>query len=138
MNKNSSQFNELILMAEKSKKKGGSMAAVFKLIEELLDFEDKIQECMNAQEITQNKQRIESFMSEIDKMYDELFQMARGGIANIRDQRGGIERGVEVEEGNDECEEDVDVEVDKDISVSPVADKRRTPIMLNVPQIPKM
>jgi len=137
MRKNSSQFNELILMAEKSKKKGGSMAAVFKLIQELLDFEDKIQECINAQEIAQNKSKLESFMDDIDKMYDVLFQMARGGISSIRDQRSGLEGDFEGELEEDSRIES-DVEVEEDINIAPVADKRRTPVMLNVPQIPKM
>lgn len=136
MNKYASQFNELILMAEKSKKKGGSMAAVFKLIQELLDFEDKLQECINAQEMTQNKQKIESFMSEIDKMYDVLFQMARGGISSIRDQRDGIEELTEDSQPEPDIEEGVEIE--EDIDIAPVADKRKTPVMINVPKIPKM
>jgi len=128
------EWNELIVMAEKAKKKGGSMAAVFKLIQELLDFEEKIQECCNAQEIAENRSKIESFMSEIDKMYDSLFEMARGGISNIRDQRSGI-----IADPEAEVEEDsVDVEVEEDITIEDVHDKRSTPVMLNVPKIPKM
>ena len=134
MRKYSSQFNELILMAEKTKKKGGSMAAVFKLIQELLDFAEKIKECMNAQEMTQNKQKIESFMGEIDKMYDVLFQMARGGISSIRSGRS--ESDEMPDDSFEEDEEECDVDVD--IGASPVSDKRRTPFMINVPQIPKM
>lgn len=134
MKKYASQFNELIVMAEKAKKKGGSMAAVFKLIQELLDFEEKIQECCNAQEMAENRSRIESFMGEIDKMYDVLFEMARGGISNIRDQRSGIVKGPEIITEEPEAE----VEVEEGFDIAPVADKRKTPVMLNVPQIPKM
>ena len=130
MKKHASEFNELIVMAEKAKKKGGSMAAVFKLIQELLDFEEKIQECVNAQEIVENKSKIEAFMGEIDKMYDVLFEMARGGISNIRNQRNGV---IEVEGSPEE-----EVEVEEKIDLEPVADKRKNPVMLNVPQIPKM
>ena len=142
MKKYASQFNELIVMAEKAKKKGGSMAAVFKLIQELLDFEEKIQECMNAQEMSENRRRIESFMGDIDKMYDNLFEMARGGISNIRDQReGGLGEGAvgapQVSEDGLGAEE-VEVEVEEDAPLAPMADKRKTPVMLNVPQIPKM
>jgi len=132
------EWNELIVMAEKAKKKGGSMAAVFKLIQELLDFEEKIQECCNAQEMSENRSRIESFMSEIDKMYDSLFEMARGGISNIRDQRNGV---IEQPGMEDDEMDEVDTEVEEDIDIMPSAstsDKRNTPVMLNVPQIPKM
>jgi len=117
MKKHASEFNELIVMAEKAKKKGGSMAAVFKLIQELLDFEEKIQECVNAQEIVENKSKIEAFMGEIDKMYDVLFEMARGGISNIRNQRNGV---IEVEGSPEE-----EVEVEEKIDLEPVADKRK-------------
>ena len=134
------EFNELIVMAEKAKKKGGSMAAVFKLIQELLDFEEKIQECCNAQEMSENRSRIESFMGEIDKMYDSLFEMARGGISNIRDQRNRGEVLTDEAPQGDiiDGEAEVEVEVEEDIDIASVADKRRTPVMLNVPQIPKM
>jgi hypothetical protein len=142
MKKYANQFNELIVMAEKAKKKGGSMAAVFKLIQELLDFEEKIQECCNAQEMAENRQKIESFMGEIDKMYDVLFEMARGGISNIRSQRQGDTILNEEQKGITEGpKEIIEEDVEEDIEIEPIvekSDKRKTPVMLNVPTIPKM
>ncbi len=140
MKKMTSEFNELILTAEKVKKKGGSMAAVFKLIQELLDFEEKIQECINAQEMTENKNRIENFMGDIDKMYDSLFEMARGGISQIRNQRvNGMMEPSDEEDGGSEVEEDIEIEPEMGRhDILEKTDKRRTPVMLNVPQIPKM
>jgi len=134
------EWNELIVMAEKDKKKGGSMASVFKLIQELLEFEEKIQECCNAQEMSENKRRIKSFMVEIDKMYDVLFEMARGGISNIRDQRSGVIASPEnKEEESTEVGDDLEVDGDGEgMDLAPIADKRKTPVMLNVPQIPRM
>lgn len=137
MRKIRSDFNELILVAEKSKKKGGSMAAVFKLIQDLLEFEDKIQECISAQEMAENKQKIELFVADIDKMYDSLFEMARGGISSIRNQRQDMVDNPEEIDGDKE----VGTEVEEEIRTAPVSDKsdkRKTPVMLNVPQIPKM
>jgi len=142
------QFNELIVLGEKARKRGGSMAAVFKLIEELLDFEEKIQACMDAQEMTENKSKIESFMSEIDKMYDVLFEMARGGISEIRNERSlGVRDGVDEEDGVGEVGEvgsEVGSEVEETIEVEPgpsIGEKievSRPLSSLNVPRIPKM
>lgn len=90
MNKYAKQFNELIVMAEKegkSKKKGGSMAAIFKLIQDLAQFEENIQEAVNAQEMAENKSQIESFMVEIDKMYEKLFEIGKQAIQSLRAER---------------------------------------------------
>ena len=65
------QFNQLILLAEK-KKKGGSLGAVLKLVQDLTEFETKIQECAEAQEMLENKEKIESFLQDIDRMYETL------------------------------------------------------------------
>jgi len=89
MNKYASQFNELIVLAkeEKSKKKGGSMAAVLKLIQDLTEFENSIQEAMDAQEMAENKGKIEAFLKDIDRMYEELFNIAKAGIQAMRTER---------------------------------------------------
>ena len=127
-------------ISEKARKKGGSMAAVFKLIQELLDFEDKINECIGAQEMSQNGQKIEAFIADIDKMYDVLFEMARGGISDIRNQRtqGGFD--TMSEEGSEEGDDNmVEAEPERERESSQeISDRRKTPVMLNVPQIPKM
>ena len=100
MNKYATQFNELLVMAEKekTKKKGGSMAAIFKLIQDLSQFEENIQEAINAQEITENKTQIESFLTDIDKMYEQLFLIARSAIQSLRLERNQPEI-AEPEEG---------------------------------------
>jgi len=81
------EYNELIVLADKSKKKGGSLGAVFKLVQDLTDFEEKIQDCINAQEIQENKQNIEAFLEDIDQMYTTLLDIAKGGIQELRSQR---------------------------------------------------
>jgi len=133
-----SQFNELLVLAEKVKKKGGSMASIFKLIENLLDFEEKIQDCVDSQEMAENKQKIESFLAEIDKMYDVLFEMARGGISSIRTDRSmGMDAIVE--------EEDAEIEIEgpgrmtsEDKLRERATDTMKPPIKLNAPRVPSM
>jgi hypothetical protein len=126
------EFNELILTAEKSKKKGGSLGAVFKLIQDLTEFEEKIQECCDSQEMTENKEKIEAFLMDIDKMYEVLLGIAKGGISSIRNERrrkdmfpeqDGVE---EVQESTVPVEEVEEVELDK------------SPVKLNIPKVPRM
>ena len=89
MNKYASQFNELIVLAEKekTKKKGGSMAAILKLTQDLVEFENNLQEAIDAQEMSENKSKIEAFLADIDKMYEVLFNMAKSSIQSLRSER---------------------------------------------------
>ena len=84
------EFHEMIILGEKQKKKGGSLAAVLKLITDLTDFEEKIEVCADAQEMSQNKQKIKEFTQDIDKMYKVLLGMAQGGIKSLRSDDLGI------------------------------------------------
>jgi len=125
-----SEFNELILTAEKSKKKGTSLSAVLKLIQDLTDFEEKIQDCVDSQEIAENKQQIESFLGEIDKMYKVLLGMAEGSIQSLRQQRL-----LPQEEVVEEKEEAL---VQNDVTRTKPLEVAKSPIYLSVPKIPKM
>lgn len=89
MKKYATQFNEIIVLAEKekSKKKGGSMAAVLKLVQDLAEFEGNIQEAMDAQEMAENRGKIETFLQDIDKMYETLLEMAKASIQAMRTER---------------------------------------------------
>lgn len=119
MNKYAKQFNEMIVMAEKegkSKKKGGSMAAIFKLIQDLAQFEENIQEAINAQEMAENKAHIESFMIEIDKMYEKLFEIGKQAISSMRAERNQPQI-AEPEEGI------VDAQPIPEITPEPMASK---------------
>ena len=91
MNKKAQMFNELILLAETKKvKKGGGLAAVLKLIQDMTDFENSIQECMDAQDISDYKSKIQGFLGDIDKMHEVLFEMAKTGIQAMRTERSQI------------------------------------------------
>jgi hypothetical protein len=125
------EFNELILTAEKNKKKGGSLGAVFKLIQDLTDFEEKIQECVDAQEIAENKQKIEEFLADIDKMYATLLDIAKGGIQSLRKQRL-LPTEEEAPEIIEEEVEEAPVDIVEEVEVS------KSPIDITVPKAPKI
>ena len=100
-NKYAKVWNELTVVAEKTKKKGGSLASIFKLVQDLIEFEEKIQEAVNAQEVLDNKTKIEGFLTDIDKMYEVLLGIAREGISAARNERLNPQEEV-VEEGSEE------------------------------------
>ena len=125
------EFNELILTAEKNKKKGGSLAATTKLIQELTEFEEKIQECVDAQEISENKEKIEAFLKDIDKMYEVLMEMTKNTIQSLRQQRMLPHEEV-VEETEEVVTPDELVVEDEPVAVS------RPPVQLSVPKVPRM
>jgi hypothetical protein len=143
-------FNEMIILAkeEKSKKKGGSLAAIFKLIQDLTVFEENIQECIDAQEMTQNKGTIEGFVNEIDKMYEALFNIAKSGVQVMRSERNKpVVEDVEdvekvVEDPILEPSPAPSIESSSTFSANDLKKQLETkpsaPITLTVPQTPKM
>jgi len=143
MNKYASQFNELIVLAkeEKSKKKGGSMAAVLKLVQDLVEFEGNIQEAMDAQEMADNRSKIEAFVQDIDKMYEVLLGMAKDAIQTMRSERSMPVQ----EEGEEQMDAPPSPAVNEPASTSfSAADlkkqmdmKPKSPVVLNIPKVPK-
>lgn len=137
-----SQFNTMFALAA-DKKKGGSLGAIFKLITELLDFEDKIIECAEAQEMGENKSRIEALKEETGQMYTTLFEMAQGGVDSYRNKPDIKEdaEGFEAEEeevleedrAEDSLEEAI-LELPKPSTVNSVS----APTSLRLPEKPKM
>ena len=101
------RFNELITLAEAKKKKGGSLGAVFKLIQDLTDFEEKIQDAMDAQEMAENRSTIESFLGSIDQMYEKLLNIAKSGIQSLRSERNRV--GLMDDEGEEVVVEEEEV-----------------------------
>jgi len=123
-----------VKVSEKARKKGGSLGAIFKLIQELAEFEDKIEECAAAQEMTENASKISDFLGKMDQMYEVLFEMARGGIGAIRNSRGEMEEGAVEEEGEEMIEKP---EKSVEVPSGSVSESRR-PSSLSVPTIPRM
>jgi len=59
--------------------RGGGIAACLNLMKQLLDFQELITECADAQDMDQNKQKIEAFNTQLDQMYSDLIEMAKSG-----------------------------------------------------------
>ena len=144
MNKYASQFNELIVVAEKekSKKKGGSMAAVLKLVQDLAEFEGNIQEAIDAQEMAENRSQIESFLQDIDKMYEVLLNMAKESIQAMRSERS-MPQIEQVEEPMDEPPAPATQEPQSNrFSIEDLKkqldSKPKSPVTLDIPKVPKM
>lgn len=130
------QYQDIFLKAERSngnggKKKGGSLGAVFKLIQELAEFEEKIEECADAQEMAENKEEIVAFIGQLDQMYKSLFKMAESGIRSMRSNRGNSVDDIGGDMGGEE-----EVEVKTEDIVKKPSDNIRP--SLSVPMIPKM
>jgi len=141
MKKYASQFNQLLVVAEKekSKKKGGSMAAILKLVQDLAEFEGNIQEAIDAQEIVENRGQIEAFLTDIDKMYEVLLGMAKNSIQSMRSERANP-----LPEVNEEVEEEVaPVEQPKSSSFTKedlqkqIDAKPKSPVSVNIPIPPQ-
>jgi len=140
MNKYASQFNELIVLAEKekSKKKGGSMAAVLKLVQDLAEFESNIQEAMDAQEMAENRGQIEGFLTDIDKMYEVLLNMAKNAIQAMRTERSQpvVEEEMDAPPAPATQEPDATKFTTDDLKKQLEA-KPSSPISLTIPKAPK-
>lgn len=105
MQKYKKMFNDLLLTAETKKiKKGGGMAAVLKLISDLTEFENNIQEAIDAQDMSDYKTQIQAFLTDIDKMYEVLFGMAKTAIQSMRSERGQLEQDIEQNLGTQPAE----------------------------------
>ena len=74
-------------LEEKTKKtkKGGGVAAILGLAKDLMDFQDKVNACCEAQDLTEIKQKIESHADALAKMYEDLLDIAKTGVKAIRE-----------------------------------------------------
>ena len=71
---------------EKKSKNGDGINAVLVLMKDLRDFQEKVDSCLEAQAIAENKQKIAQFDAMLDQMYQTLLQIASGGITSIRER----------------------------------------------------
>ena len=81
-----SQDNILIVQAATNAKKGGGVNAVLGLLQDMLAFQEKVAGAAEAQDLTENKQKLEEFHANLGKMYESLLEMARGGVRSIRQE----------------------------------------------------
>ena len=80
----SKQDNIFILASEKATKKGTGINAILGLLKDFVDFQDKLCVAMEAQDIAENRQKLEAFCGKMEEMYEELLNMARGGVRSVR------------------------------------------------------
>ena len=70
---------------DKSKKnKGDGINAILTLMKDLRDFQDKVETCIDAQAIAENKQKVEQFYDLLDNMAEVLLDIAESGIKSSR------------------------------------------------------
>ena len=75
-------------IAADKKNKGDGINAVLTLMQDLREFQEKVETCIEAQALADNKDKIEEFDQHLDSMYDALLEIAGGGIKAIRQKRG--------------------------------------------------
>jgi hypothetical protein len=68
------------------KKKGGGTNAVLTLMKELADFQDKVATCIDSQDLSDRRAKLEAFYDKLDEMAEDLLQMAGEGIKSNRNR----------------------------------------------------
>jgi hypothetical protein len=93
--------------------KGDGVNAVLVLMKELRDFQERIEDCLEAQDIQEIAAKIQGFDNHLDDMYAVLLEIASTGITSKRKDRAGV-------------------------PPSSGETKTKNPIMMGVPQVPKI
>lgn len=76
-----------VLITTAASKKGGGTNAVLGLLQDLIAFQDKVASASDAQDISENKEKLENYQSRLDEMYTDLLEMAKGGVRSIRKEK---------------------------------------------------
>jgi len=117
---------QILVQADKKGKKGDGIKAVLTLTQELRDFQEQVEKCLEAQDIEDIKERIESFDDSLNTMYNELLDIAKGNIKTLKKDQDEIEDEIEDENENENVESHslesiLDVGEDEDM-LEPVED----------------
>lgn len=67
-----------------SSKKNTEIKSILELLQEVIAFQDKIEETYELQESAQNKSQLRNYHDMIDKMYQELLDLAKGSVISVR------------------------------------------------------
>ena len=78
--------NIIRLSSDDKKKKNGGINAVLALMRETLEFQEKVDLCMEEQQLEPNRQKIAEFDAMLDTMYDALLGIASGGVQSVRER----------------------------------------------------
>lgn len=65
------------------KKKGDGINSAIGLLQELRNFQEKVEACIEAQDITENKAKIQEHYQNLDAMYKALIEIASNGVRTI-------------------------------------------------------
>jgi hypothetical protein len=91
-------FNDKILIASKdSKNKKDGVGASLILMQELREFQENIDKCIEAQEDSTNVEKISKFNCYLEDMYEELLGIASEGIRSIRKKDEDVESQEDIE-----------------------------------------
>lgn len=76
---------------DKKKKKGDGVASAIGLLQELRGFMEKVEACVEAQDIAENRQAIEGPSKSLEELYKALLKIAESGIRSLRQVPEGEE-----------------------------------------------
>ena len=79
-----SQDNILVLTAAKSAEKGGGVNAVLGLMQDMIMFMGKVEATAEAQDLAENKQKLEGLYKNLADSYAVLLGIARGGVQSMK------------------------------------------------------
>jgi len=72
---------------KKEKKGDDGINAVLVLMKDMRDFQEKVDTCLEAQSVPENRAKIQQFDTMLDKMYESLLDIAGGGIRSVRKRK---------------------------------------------------
>jgi len=129
-------MNNIITIGSEKKKKGGGTNAVLTLMKELSEFQDKVQTCIDSQDLADRKKELEVFYDKLDEMAEVLLGMAADGIKSKR-KIEEIEEDLTTETP-DELEEATQEVIDEPLGDRPQGSSVKRIQMVNAPSIPRI
>lgn len=65
------------------KKKGDGINSAIGLLQELRNFQEKVEACIESQDIAENKSKIQEHAQSLDAMYKALIEIASNGVRSM-------------------------------------------------------
>ena len=69
------------------------------MLQELRDFQEKVEECIEAQDIAENRSMLEEQATHLEEMYKVLLKIAESGIRSWKDKGSEVSAEAPVEAG---------------------------------------
>ena len=86
--------------AKKRTGKGGGVYSILGLLQEMTVFEQKVEDCMEAQDVAANKTEVENVLNALIESEKKLVQIVQSGIGSMRQKQEQV-----MPEGNGNNEE---------------------------------